>query len=106
MIDLRSIKRTDFHLSWQHEDTIARFNKVIDKKFDIGSAEMLYRLNLMSYKRQFWEFCSRNHLQIVVDSIQKDKIAKQVWLENMPESNVEKPKTYGDATMRHSDKEQ
>jgi len=106
MIDLRSIKRTDFHLSWQHEDTIARFNKVIDKKFDIGSAEMLYRLNLMSYKRQFWEFCSRNHLQIVVDSIQKDKIAKQVWLENMPESNVREPKTYGDATMRHSDKEQ
>lgn len=106
MIDLRSIKRTDFHLSWQHEDTIARFNKVIDKKFDIGSAEMLYRLNLMSYKRQFWEFCSRNHLQIVVDSIQRDKIAEQVWLENMPESNVEKPRTYGDATMRHSDKEQ
>lgn len=106
MIDLRSIKRTDFHLSWQHEDTIARFNKVIDKKFDIGSAEMLYRLNLMSYKRQFWEFCSRNHLQIVVDSIQRDKIAEQVWLENMPESNVAEPKTYGDATMRHSDKEQ
>lgn len=106
MIDLRSIKRTDFHLSWQHEDTIARFNKVIDKKFDIGSAEMLYKLNLMSYKRQFWEFCSRNHLQIVVDSIQRDKIAEQVWLENMPESNVEKPRTYGDATMRHSDKEQ
>ena len=31
MIDLRSIKRTDFHLSWQHAETIARFNKVIDK---------------------------------------------------------------------------
>ena len=106
MIDLRNIKRTDFHLSWQHAETIARFNKVIDKKFDLGSAEMLYRLHILSYKRQFWDFCNRNHLEIVVDSIQRDKIAKEVWLENMPESNIEEPTTYGDATMRHSDKEQ
>jgi len=103
MLDLRKIKRTDFHLSWQHADTIARFNKVIDKKFDVGSAEMLYKLNLLSYKRQFWDFCSRNHLEIVVDAIQRDKIQKDIWLENQPERNQEEPLTYGDATMRHSD---
>ncbi len=102
MIDLRKIKRTDFHLSWQHPETIAKFNKVIDKKFDLGSAEMLYKLNLISYKRQFWEFCTKNHYQIVVDSIQRDAINRNIWLSNMPESNTEEPLTYGDATMRHS----
>ena len=66
MIDLRKIKRTDFHLSWQHPETIAKFNKVIDKKLDIGSAEMIYKLNLISYKRPFWQLCTKKHSQMIV----------------------------------------
>lgn len=102
MLDLKKVKRTDFHLSWQNPETIAKFNKVIDKKYDVGSAELLYRLHLISYKRQFWEFCNRNHYQVVIDSLQRDAIQRDIWLANMPEQGVEEPTTYGDATMRHS----
>ena len=49
MIDLRKIKRTDFHWSWQHPEKIAKFNKVIHNKFYVRSAEMLYKLTLISY---------------------------------------------------------
>jgi len=98
ILDLRNVKRTDYHLSWQNADTIKRFNKVIDKKYDLGSAEMLYKLSKISYKKQFWDFCSRNHLKIVVDQIEYEK----EWLSNMPESAFEEPLNYGDATMRHS----
>ena len=98
IVDLRNIKRTDYNLSWQYPDTIARFNKVIDKKYDIGSAELLYKLSKISYKKQFWDFCNRNHLKIVVDQLEYE----QEWLSNMPESAFEEPLNYGDATMRHS----
>jgi len=98
IVDLRNVKRTDYNLSWQHADTIARFNKVIDKKYDVGSAEMLYKLSKISYKKQFWDFCNRNHYQIVVDQIEYEK----EWLSNMPENAFEEPLNYGDATMRHS----
>tara|TARA_R110002096_G_scaffold297453_1_gene491924 strand:- start:185 stop:493 length:309 start_codon:yes stop_codon:yes gene_type:complete len=101
ILDLRTVKRTDYNLSWQHADTIARFNKVIDKKYDVGSAEMLYKLSKISYKKQFWDFCNRNHYQIVVDQIEYEK----EWLSNMPESAFEEPLNYGDATMRHSTQE-
>jgi len=102
IVDARDIKRTDFNLAWQHADTIARFNKVLDKKFDLGSAEMLYKLSRLSYKRQFWDFCNRNHLEIVVNQINEDKERYKEWLSNQPERNIEEPQTYGDATMRHS----
>jgi hypothetical protein len=98
ILDLRTVKRTDYNLSWQYPDTIARFNKVIDKKYDVGSAEMLYKLSKISYKKQFWDFCNRNHLKIVVDQLEYE----QEWLSNMPESAFEEPLNYGDATMRHS----
>jgi hypothetical protein len=98
ILDLRNVKRTDYNLSWQYPDTIARFNKVIDKKYDVGSAEMLYKLSKISYKKQFWDFCNRNHLKIVVDQLEYEK----EWLSNMPESAFEEPLNYGDATMRHS----
>ena len=98
ILDLRNVKRTDYNLSWQNPDTIARFNKVIDKKYDVGSAEMLYKLSKISYKKQFWDFCNRNHLKIVVDQLEYE----QEWLSNMPESAFEEPLNYGDATMRHS----
>ena len=103
IVDIRQIKRTDFNLAWQHPETIERFNKVIDKKYDLGSAEMLYRLSTLSYKRQFWDFCCRNHLKIVVDDINSEKERYKNWLENQPTSEpIEEPETYGDATMRHS----
>ena len=102
MINARDIKRTDFNLAWQHADTIARFNKVLDKKFDLGSAEMLYRLSKLSYKRQFWDFCCRNHLKIVVDDINSEQERYKEWLSNQPERNIEEPQNYGDATMRHT----
>jgi hypothetical protein len=102
MINARDIKRTDFNLAWQHADTIARFNKVLDKKFDLGSAEMLYRLSKLSYKRQFWDFCCRNHLKIVVDDINSEQERYKEWLSNQPEKNIEEPQNYGDATMRHT----
>ena len=102
IVDTRDIKRTDFNLAWQHADTIARFNKVIDKKFDFGSAEMLYKLSRQSYKRQFWDFCNRNHLKIVIDKIDEEKERYKEWLSNQPEQNIEEPQNYGDATMRHS----
>jgi len=98
ILDLRAIKRTDYHLSWQHAETIQKFNRVIDKKYDVGSAEMLYKLSKISYKKQYWDFCSRNHYKIVVDQIEYEK----EWLSNMPESAFEEPLNYGDATMRHS----
>jgi len=104
LLDLRQVKTTDFNLSWQHQATIARFNKVIDKKFDYGSAEMLYKLSRNSYKKQFWSFCNRNHLQIVIDYVDSERY--QQWLSYQPDTNqIDEPQTYGEATMRHSDKE-
>ena len=103
IVNIRDIKRTDFNLAWQHAETIARFNKVIDKKYDLGSAEMLYKLSKLSYKRQFWDFCCRNHLKIVVDDINNEQERYKVWRENQPSNEpIEEPETYGDATMRHS----
>ena len=59
---------------------------------------MLYKLSKISYKKQFWDFCNRNHLKIVLEQLEYE----QEWLSNMPESAFEEPLNYGDATMRHS----
>jgi hypothetical protein len=103
IVNIKDIKRTDFNLAWQHTDTIKRFNKVIDNKYDFGSAELLYQLSKVSYKRQFWDFCCRNHLKIVVDDINSEQERYKEWRANQPSNNIiEEPETYGDATMRHS----
>ena len=105
--DLKKIRITDYHLSFQNQETINKFNKYIDKKHEwgLGSAELLYRASLLSYKTQFVTFCCKNHLQVVYDSIEQQRY--KVWLENQPtkeqELELNEPKTYGDATMRHTD---
>ena len=107
IIDIRKIRVTDYHLSFQDPKILKRFNKHIDKKYEwgIGSAELLYRADLISYKKQFVTFCCKNHLQVVYDSIEQQRY--KVWLENQPtveeELELNQPKTYGEATMRHSD---
>ena len=105
--DLKKIRITDYHLSHQNPKYIKSFNKYIDKKHEwgLGSAELLYRANLLSYKTQFVTFCCKNHYQIVYDSVKQQKY--KIWLENQPtkedELELNQPKTYGNATMRHSD---
>ena len=107
IIDIRKIKVTDYHLAHQDPKLIKRFNKYIDKKHEwgLGSAELLYRANLLAYKTQFVTFCSKNHLQVVYDSAEQQRY--KVWLENQPtkeeELELNQPTTYGQATMRHSD---
>ena len=84
IIDLRKIRTTDYHLSHQDPKSIQRFNKYIDKKHEwwLGSAELLYRANLLSYKTQFVTFCCKNHIQVVYDSTEQQTY--KVSLENQP----------------------
>jgi hypothetical protein len=107
IVDLKKIRTTNYHLAYQDPTIINKFNKYINKKHEwgLGSAELLYRANLLSYKTQFVTFCCKNHYQIVYDSIEQQRY--KIWLENQPtkEQEINQPKTYGDATMRHSNKE-
>ena len=108
--DLKKIRITDYHLSHQDPQIINKFNKYIDKihEWGLGSAELLYKGNLTSYKTQLVTFCCKNHLQIVYDSLEQKRY--KIWLENQPtkeqELEINQPKTYGDAAMRHSNKEE
>ena len=107
IIDIKKIRVTDYHLTFQNPETIKKFNKSLEKRYEwgIGSAELLHRVNLLSYKKEFVTFCCKNHLQVVYDSMEQHRY--KVWLENQPtkeqELEINQPKTYGDATMRHSD---
>jgi len=101
--DWRDLTQTDFSLSYQNRETIDKFNKVIDKRNDIGSAELLYRLNLLEYKKQFVTFCLRNHYEICMDSVESRRY--QEWKSNQPPRWIDvddEPSCYEDATMRHS----
>lgn len=100
--DWRDLTQTDFSLSYQNKKTIDKFNKVIDKRNDIGSAELLYRLNLLQYKKQFVTFCLRNHYEICMDSVESRRY--QEWKSNQPSRWIDddEPSCYEDATMRHS----
>ena len=105
--DLKKIRITDYHLSHQDPEYIKSFNKYIDKKHEwgLGSAELLYRANLLSYKTQFVTFCCRNHYKVIYDTAEQHRY--KIWLENQPtkedELQLNQPKTYGDATMRNSE---
>jgi hypothetical protein len=102
ILDWREAKITNYSLAYQHKETIDKFNKHIDNKSDIGGAELLYRLNLLEYKKQFVTFCLRNHLDICMDSIEKRRYEE--WKSNQPSTYMEddQPECYEDATMRHS----
>jgi|3_EtaG_2_1085321.scaffolds.fasta_scaffold209699_1 hypothetical protein len=107
IIDIKKIRITDYSLKYQDLKTIKKFNSYIDKKYEwgIGSAELLYRINLLSYKTQFVTFCCRNHYKVIYDTAEQHRY--KIWLENQPtkedELQLNQPKTYGDATMRHSE---
>jgi len=110
--DIRDLKTTNYSLSYQNKETIDKFNKSIDNRNDIGSAELLYRLSLLEYKRQFVTFCLKNHYEICMDSIQKRKEEERryhEWLNNQPtvemELGLNEPTCYEDATMRYSKRE-
>ena len=90
------------HVDKVYANAIDKFNKVIDKRNDIGSAELLYRLNLLQYKKQFVTFCLRNHYEICMDSVESRRY--QEWKSNQPSRWIDddEPSCYEDATMRHS----
>jgi len=102
--DWRDLTQTDFSLSYQNMETIKKFNKTIDDRNDVGSAELLYRLSLLEYKKQFVTFCLKNHYEICMESVRSRRNRRyQEWLNNQPTSDVEEePSCYEDATMRHS----
>ena len=103
--DLKKMKTTNYSLAFQNKATIDKFNKKLDTRNDIGSAELLYRLSLLEYKRQFVTFCLKNHYKICMDSIEKRRYEE--WKSNQPtrEMEMNEPTCYEDATMRHSKKD-
>ena len=100
--NMKDLKTTNYSLAYQNKKTIDKFNKSINDRHDIGSAELLYRLSLLEYKRQFVTFCLKNHYKICMDSIEQKRY--QEWLSNQPTKDMEinEPTCYEDATMRHS----
>ena len=105
IIDLTKIPTTNFSLSYQYKATIDKFNKNIDRRHDVGSAELLYKMSLVEYKRQYATFCLKNSYEICMDSIEERR--KEEWKSNQPSTYMEdeQPETYGEATMRHTEYE-